>query len=240
MMALDIEREGQQAIALIKAFNLELQHYSPESQVLYWLNQYRAAWIRDAIIEAVYQGRYKIISVQQILLIWKRRGQSTCHFTSGFEKTIASHLGVPIHLPTNLGAASKNTTKNFSPAKSLSQFIPMTETLTQSHSDANNAPEPVQSNRREYCGLAIKAFPVEKFNTLVEVNQAGISDNSSMYQTKIEREPSTVVQDNFTLETIDTSRPLGSTLTQSKVYTSAITSFPIQPFRPTSHAKKSI
>ena len=92
MVAPELAREAQQAITLIKAFSLELNQYSPESQVLCWLNQHRAAWIRDAIIEAVYQGRYKVISVQHILLIWQRRGQPVRHFTSGFEQVIDSSI----------------------------------------------------------------------------------------------------------------------------------------------------
>ena len=112
MTALDIGREARQAITLITSFSLELNAYSPESQVLYWLNHYKAAWIRDAVIEAIYQGRYKIISVQHILAIWQRRGQPVRHFTTGFEQVIASHLGAPIHLPTNLASQPSHVSRN--------------------------------------------------------------------------------------------------------------------------------
>ncbi len=147
-MASELEREAKQAIALIKSFSLELEHYSPESQVLYWLNQYRAAWIRDAVIEAVYQGRYKIISVAHLLDLWKRRGQPVCHFTSGFEQVISAQLGTPLHLsPSMMSHAPK-------PAEAIGK----SDISARSYGD--------------YLGLSIDSFPVADTNDLVEVYQA--------------------------------------------------------------------
>ena len=49
---------------------------------------YSVYWIRLAIVEALYQGRYKVISIEHILMIWKRRGQPTYHFNHDFERFI--------------------------------------------------------------------------------------------------------------------------------------------------------
>ena len=177
-MASELEREAQQAITLIKSFSLDLEAYGPESQVLYWLNQYRAAWIRDAIIEAVYQGRYKIISVQHILDLWQRRGQPVRHFTSGFEQVIAAQLGTPIHLSTSMLSAPKLSAPN-RPIGELTNGGNGRLAATKSASLASGGNIPHLSIDHGEPGQlisarlsSIEAFPVDAKDTLVEVYQA--------------------------------------------------------------------
>ncbi|MGA1409905.1 MAG: hypothetical protein ACO37W_09240 [Prochlorotrichaceae cyanobacterium] len=50
------------------------------------------SWIRIAVIEALYQGRYKVVSVQQILDIWQRRGRILSHFNREFEAIVTVPL----------------------------------------------------------------------------------------------------------------------------------------------------
>jgi hypothetical protein len=50
------------------------------------------SWIRIAVIEALYQGRYKVVSVQQILDIWQRRGKILSHFNREFEAIVTVPL----------------------------------------------------------------------------------------------------------------------------------------------------
>lgn len=57
-----------------------------------WLRVYPPRWIRLAIIEALYQGRYKAISVEQLLVFWLRRGEAQTHFNSEFEAMICRNL----------------------------------------------------------------------------------------------------------------------------------------------------
>ncbi|MDS3859182.1 hypothetical protein RIF25_00035 [Thermosynechococcaceae cyanobacterium BACA0444] len=57
-----------------------------------WLRVYPPRWIRLAIIEALYQGRYKAISVEQLLAFWLRRGEAQTHFNSEFEAMICRNL----------------------------------------------------------------------------------------------------------------------------------------------------
>jgi hypothetical protein len=45
-----------------------------------------------AVLEALYQGRYKVISVEEILKLWHRRGQPTFHFTHDFERLVCKNL----------------------------------------------------------------------------------------------------------------------------------------------------
>lgn len=54
-----------------------------------WLQRCPADWVRAAVIEALYQGRYRAVSVEQILAFWIRRGKLTSHFNREFEAIIA-------------------------------------------------------------------------------------------------------------------------------------------------------
>lgn len=83
--------------AVNHAANL-LRHYSfelditVEQQVAAWLKTYSAQWILSSVVEALYQGRYKAVSVEQILQLWQRRGKPLCHFTHEFERLVCSEI----------------------------------------------------------------------------------------------------------------------------------------------------
>ncbi|MFM7787038.1 MAG: hypothetical protein ACKO90_02315, partial [Microcystis panniformis] len=61
-----------------------MRGYKAQELIERWLPTYSLNWIRMAILEALYQGRYKVISVEEILKIWHRRGHPTFHFTGEF------------------------------------------------------------------------------------------------------------------------------------------------------------
>ncbi|QSJ20865.1 hypothetical protein JYQ62_19130 [Nostoc sp. UHCC 0702] len=78
------------AAALLVHYSFDLSGYSASELVNRWQSQYPTHWLHVAVIEALYQGRYKGISVQQILAFWQRRGQATYHFNMEFERLICS------------------------------------------------------------------------------------------------------------------------------------------------------
>lgn len=78
------------AAALLVHYSFDLSGYSASELVNRWQAQYPTNWLHLAVIEALYQGRYKGISVQQILAFWLRRGQATYHFNMEFERLICS------------------------------------------------------------------------------------------------------------------------------------------------------
>ncbi len=217
MVAPELGREAQQAITLIKSFSLELEQYSPESQVLYWLHQYRAPWIRDAIIEAVYQGRYKVISVEHILAIWQRRGQPVCHFTSGFEQMISAQLGTQLHLSTSMMSE---------PTREIEKLDNRDISLSLISKDELPAPTTTavadSSRYGDWSGLSIEAFPVESENTLVEIYQASASHREWADWS------SPVIK-------ASSSREKDTRHSSGHVYPTE--SSPIQPFRPTLRGK---
>jgi hypothetical protein len=53
-----------------------------------WLKTYPESWIRLALIESLYQGRYKVFCVEQLLAHWQRRGYPVCHFSHEFEDLV--------------------------------------------------------------------------------------------------------------------------------------------------------
>ena len=85
--------EAQQAAALMESYRFELGSHDARQWVSLWLEFYRPSWIRDAVVEALYQGRYKSVSVRQILELWNRRGQPIRHVTYEFEAAVCREFG---------------------------------------------------------------------------------------------------------------------------------------------------
>jgi hypothetical protein len=82
-------------------YSFELNGYAVEQWIQQWLTCYPSLWVRNAAIEALYQGRYKAISISQILNLWQRRGRPLQHFNREFERIVAGHS-----LPTWLGESA--------------------------------------------------------------------------------------------------------------------------------------
>lgn len=95
---------------LMMRYSFELGEYRLEQWVQQWLALYPALWVRSAVIEALYQGRYKAISVSQLLDFWQRRGQPLQHFNREFERIVAGHS-----LPMWLGESATATREAASP-----------------------------------------------------------------------------------------------------------------------------
>lgn len=78
--------------ALLIYYSFDLERDRVEDCIQRWLDRFKGDWLRLAIVEALYQGRYKIISIEQILNFWQRRGQPICHFNHEFEQIVCSKL----------------------------------------------------------------------------------------------------------------------------------------------------
>ena len=78
------------AIALLTHYSFDLSGHTASELIKRWQTQYPVNWLHLAVVEALYQGRYKGISVQQILAFWQRRGQVIYHFNMEFERLICS------------------------------------------------------------------------------------------------------------------------------------------------------
>ena len=94
-----------QAIALIKSYSFDTNGITVENLVQKWLSNYQRNWVRLAAIEALYLGRYKTISMEQIMEVWLRIGTPNVHFTGEFERLICRQL--PKHLVISDSSWSK-------------------------------------------------------------------------------------------------------------------------------------
>ncbi|MCT7984371.1 hypothetical protein NG796_13790 [Laspinema sp. A4] len=83
---------SESAAALLTHYSFDLGGNSTGDLIAAWLLEYPAAWVRLATIEALYQGRYKAVSVTHILACWKRRNQALYHFNHEFERLVSSQL----------------------------------------------------------------------------------------------------------------------------------------------------
>lgn len=83
-------------LSLMNSYSFDTNQRNTEELVQEWLTIYDVNWIYLATIEALYLGRYKAISIEQIIYGWLRRGQPTTHFGGDFERVICRKL--PRHL----------------------------------------------------------------------------------------------------------------------------------------------
>ena len=80
------------AEALLTKYDFDLGGETSKQLIARWQKNYQVEWLSLAVIEALYLGRYKAISVQQILTLWERRGQPIYHFNSEFQNIITRNV----------------------------------------------------------------------------------------------------------------------------------------------------
>ena len=100
MTELTYDSAVSHTVALLNHYGFDMKGYTAEELIAEWLTVYTAIWIRLAALEALYQGRYKAISVEQILNCWKRRGSPHFHFNGDFERLISRNLPRPTGMAT--------------------------------------------------------------------------------------------------------------------------------------------
>jgi hypothetical protein len=92
------------AVILLNAYSFDLDEYTAEQLVDGWAEYHKPRWVKLAVIEALYQGRYKAISVAQILAFWERRGEPLCHFNHEFECIVCDNIVCDNFVPSSLTA----------------------------------------------------------------------------------------------------------------------------------------
>jgi len=130
-MTNEIESAIIYAVELLSHYGFELRGYSAAELVEFWLEDYPAQWIRLAVIEALYQGRYKAISVEQILAVWGRRGQPIYRFNHEFERLICRKLPQDLNAPVDTTSESMFLIENFPSTVELNSTVEVTEAATE-------------------------------------------------------------------------------------------------------------
>ena len=139
-------------LKLLREYSFDIDHYSSEVLISQWVQQFGYRWVGNAITEALYQGRYKIISVDHILQLWQRRGQPIRHFSREFESII---LGpIPLSDPINL--EDRDTIPSPSPP-------PPTQLETPAVEDTAIPPTPIEA-----VPLPAVPIPVPDFRPILE------------------------------------------------------------------------
>jgi len=87
---LDLDLVTDFAVALLIQYSFELRGQTARELVNHWIKDYPASWVYQSVIEALYQGRYKVVSVEQILAFWQRRGQAMHHYNYEFERLVCN------------------------------------------------------------------------------------------------------------------------------------------------------
>ena len=80
------------AANLLRFYSFDLGERTIADLLAQWQADHPEDWVRLAVIEALYQGRYKAVSVEQILAFWRRRGQPLHHFNHDFERLVCNKL----------------------------------------------------------------------------------------------------------------------------------------------------
>lgn len=112
--------------ALIQRYRFELRDATVEETVERWLTVYPPRWVRTAAIEALYQGRYKAVSVEQVLMGWARRGHPSPHFTGEFERLVLRQEVSAIASPTEPRPAPKYSARDRNGDRASSPRLPLT------------------------------------------------------------------------------------------------------------------
>ncbi len=142
-----------QAVALLDHYAFDTGRLPCTEVARQWLERYEPAWIRAAAIEALYLGRYKAVSVAQILEIWQRRGQPTPHFNGDFERLICRKLpdyfaapGDALDLALDLGLTLDPRARAASSSSLLDpRALPLASRSPQAVPTAERSPDPARS-----------------------------------------------------------------------------------------------
>jgi hypothetical protein len=126
-----------------------------------WLKTYPESWVRLALIESLYQGRYKVFCVEQLLAHWHRRGYPVFHFNHEFEDLVCHDV------PRNMGQ-SEISTQTIIPSPSMQKIpaqtevdsasdLPLSEPLVElTETSFHEQESPLSSQNLELTGEAVQ------------------------------------------------------------------------------------
>lgn len=84
----------KQTIALMNYYSFDLEEYTTKDLIVKWSKKYPHFWLPLAVLEAIYQGRLKAISVEHILQLWHRHGNPNYQFNQDFEQLVSHNVYV--------------------------------------------------------------------------------------------------------------------------------------------------
>ena len=76
------------ATAFLNQYGFDLGGRSPQEWMEEWKRAFPQSWVASALVEALYRGRYKAVSVQQLLVMWQSRGTPCLGFGLDFGRKV--------------------------------------------------------------------------------------------------------------------------------------------------------
>jgi len=185
------------AIALLQHYSFDLGGYTIRDLTRAW-GRFKPEWVRQAVIESLFQGRYKAVSVNQILQLWERKGDPNCRYNREFERLVCGDVAV-IYEDRIFYTPPHTSTRE----SAIAEIAPF-KTIEESSS-------PLPFPRRSMLGAA-KISPVTQSSQIVEPNPkrypsrltapSGTTAPAKVYPTNLKAEYSEVYRsayENMTL-----------------------------------------
>ena len=104
---------------LLIYYSFETKESGYDALIHNWLTLYSPHWIRLAVLEALYLGRYKIVSIEQILVYWLKKGNYNLRFNHDFECLICRNIAKKLTNKTTIQPEKKPN-----PVAAIAQFEP--------------------------------------------------------------------------------------------------------------------
>lgn len=82
----------RQTIVLIKYYSFDLSGYKMRELIVKWTKIYPHNWLPLGVTEAIYQGRLKAVSVEQILNVWLKKREVNQSFNDEFASLIKPNV----------------------------------------------------------------------------------------------------------------------------------------------------
>lgn len=221
------------AANLLTHYSFDLSGYKANELIARWQIQFPLHWLHLAVVEALYQGRYKAISVEQILTIWLRRGQASFHFNMEFERLICSKFPQNLTTPASTSqfpalppVPQKNNHQNTN-----IQNTNIQNSRTESHSEINSDKKDTNNQSNLNNTYSVNSYEDEKNNTIPDwavVRQPPIPNIEVVEHESYSRVATQIVKmlptathhpaiEQFTPETNEVSESFASKLKKLKV-----------------------
>lgn len=196
---------------LLNYYGFELKGGSPNQLVEQWQRAYSTYWVRLAVIESLYQGRYKAISVEHILDLWSRKGHPAFHFTHDFERLVCYKLPESMELPSSTQSLVAQERSKLS-LKAIPPKLPAT--LTPLHQFFPEMQQPSAIEERKSAATTEIVGTESGLEPILSVEEE-LKDEASegaAIADKIAPEPEPVSSPQPNLRAFDTAWPSGKTI----------------------------
>ena len=159
----------RQVVILTKYYSFDFGRYTIKQLILGWTKLYPYHWLPLAVTEAIYQGRLKAVSVEQILNVWLKKGAVNYNFNYEFIRLIQPSMEFRLQQEAEFQGDFVNQAENF---EQMEDRIP---------TQVNNSPSFVERNRRKQNkDLKTTIDTIKTINTFNDFNSC--KDSSQSFQ----------------------------------------------------------